>query len=145
MKDKKKFKLITTVIALVVLVVWMAVWFMSQNKGLEEGGPFDSVKVEEEMKNVISLLDAEDYDALQEISDDAMKEVLTTEVWGEAKMQISENWGVLEKLGEVSMSQAEQDGVQFAACQVKATYENVKVNYMIVFNQDMKLAGLYVE
>lgn len=145
MKDKKKYKLITTVIAVVVLAVWMVVWLMSQNSGLEEGGPFDSVKVEEEVKNVISLLEAEDYDALQEISDDAMKEVLTPEGWGEAKVQISENWGVLEKLGNISMTQAEQDGAQYVICQVKVTYENVKVTYRLVFDVDMKLAGLYAK
>ena len=82
---------------------------------------------------------------MQEISDETMKEFLTPEVWGGAKVQFSENWGALEKLGTIYLSEAEQDGVPMVGGQVKATYENVKVTYTIVFDQEMQLAGLYIK
>ena len=145
MKSKKIYRIITTVIAVVVVGVWMFSWMKKQNSGLENSEIFSSEVVEAEMKNVIELLNKEDYDALHEISDDTMKEFLTPEVWGDAKVQFSENWGALEKLGTIYLSEAEQNGLPMAAGQVKATYENVKVTYTIVFNEEMQLAGLYIK
>lgn len=145
MKSKKIYRIITTVIAVVVVGVWMFSWMQKQNGGLENSEIFSSEVVEAEMKKVIELLNKEDYDALHEISDDTMKEFLTPEVWGDAKVQFSENWGALEKLGTIYLSEAEQNGLPMAAGQVKATYENVKVTYTIVFDEEMQLAGLYIK
>ena len=145
MKSKEIYRIITTVIAVVVVGVWMFSWMQKQNSGLENSEIFSSEVVEAEMKNVIELLNKEDYDALHEISNDTMKEFLTPEVWGDAKVQFSENWGALEKLGTIYLSEAEQNGLPMAAGQVKATYENVKVTYTIVFNEEMQLAGLYIK
>lgn len=145
MKNKKAYTMITTVIAIVIVGIGMFLWIQKQNIGLENSTIFSTEVVEAEMKNVIELLNKEDYDSLQAISDDTMKEFLTPEVWGEAKQQFSENWGALEKLGTIYLSEAEQDGAVLAAGQVKATYENVKVTYTIVFNQEMQLAGLYIK
>ncbi len=145
MKNKKTYRIITTVIAIVVVGVWMFSWVQKQNSGLENSAIFSAEVVEAEMKNVIELLNEEDYDALQAISDDTMKEVLTPEVWGDAKLQFSDNWGALKKLGTIYLSEAEQDGIAMVGGQVKATYENVKVTYTIVFNQEMQLAGLYIK
>ena len=145
MKSKKIYRIITTVIAVVVVGVWMFSWMQKQNSGLENSEIFSSEVVEAEMKNVIELLNKEDYEALHEISDDTMKEFLTPEVWGDAKVQFSENWGALEKLGNIYLSEAEQNGLPMVAGQVKATYENVKVTYTIVFNEEMQLAGLYIK
>ena len=145
MKSKKIYRIITTVIAVVVVGVWMFSWMQKQSSGLENSEIFSSEVVEAEMRNVIELLNKEDYDALHEISDDTMKEFLTPEVWGDAKVQFSENWGELEKLGNIYLSEAEQNGLPMAAGQVKATYENVKVTYTIVFNEEMQLAGLYIK
>ena len=145
MKSKRIYRIITTVIAVVVVGVWMFSWMQKQNSGLENSEIFSSEVVEAEMKKVIELLNKEDYDALHEISDDTMKEFLTPEVWGDAKVQFSENWGALEKLGTIYLSEAEQNGLPMAAGQVKATYENVKVTYTIVFDEEMQLAGLYIK
>ncbi len=145
MKNKKTYRIITTVIAVVIVGVWMFSWMQKQNSGLENSNVFSAEVVEAEMKHVIELLNKEDYDALQEISDNTMKEFLTPEVWGDAKMQFSENWGLLEKLGTMYLSEAEQDGIPMAIGQVKATYENVKVTYTIVFDKEMQLAGLYIK
>ena len=145
MKNKKIYRIITTVIAVVVVGVWMFSWMQKQNSGLENSEIFSSEVVEAEMRNVIELLNKEDYEALHEISDDTMKEFLTPEVWGDAKVQFSKNWGALEKLGTIYLSEAEQNGLPMAAGQVKATYENVKVTYTIVFNEEMQLAGLYIK
>ena len=145
MKSKKIYRIITTVIAVVVVGVWMFSWMQKQNSGLENSEIFSSEVVEAEMRNVIELLNKEDYEALHEISDDTMKEFLTPEVWGDAKVQFSENWGELEKLGNIYLSEAEQNGLPMVAGQVKATYENVKVTYTIVFNEEMQLAGLYIK
>lgn len=145
MKSKKIYRIITTVIAVVVVGVWMFSWMQKQSSGLENSEIFSSEVVEAEMRNVIELLNKEDYEALHEISDNTMKEFLTPEVWGDAKVQFSENWGELEKLGNIYLSEAEQNGLPMAAGQVKATYENVKVTYTIVFNEEMQLAGLYIK
>ena len=145
MKSKKIYRIITTVIAVVVVGVWMFSWMQKQSSGLENSEIFSSEVVEAEMRNVIELLNKEDYEALHEISDNTMKEFLTPEVWGDAKVQFSENWGELEKLGNIYLSEAEQNGLPMAAGQVKANYENVKVTYTIVFNEEMQLAGLYIK
>ena len=145
MKNKKNYRIITTAIAVVVMVIWMTSWAQKQNSGLKNSEVFVTETVEAEMKHVINLLDKEDYEALQELADDTMKEFVSEEVLGDAKTQISENWGSLEKLGKIYLSEAEQDGNPMVGGQVKAVYENVKVTYMIVFDQEMKLAGLYIK
>lgn len=145
MKNKKTYQIVTTVIVFLFLVVWMVLWVQKQNSGLKDSTTFSESVVETEIKHVITLLDQEDYSTLQEISTDAMKEYLTEEVWGDARTQFSEDWGTLEKLGTIYLSEAEQDGNRMACGQVKATYENVKVTYTIVFDQEMKIAGLYIQ
>lgn len=145
MKNKKTYQIVTTVIVFLFLVVWMVVWVQKQNSGLKNSTIFSESVVEMEIKHVIELLDQEDYDTLQEISTDTMKESLTPEVWGEAKVQFAEDWGALETLGKMYFSEAEQDGEPMACGQVKATYENVKVTYTLVFDKEMKLAGLYIQ
>lgn len=120
-------------------------WVQKQNSGLKNSSTFSESVVETEIQHVIELLDQEDYSTLQEISTDTIKESLTKEVWGDARVQFSEDWGNLEKLGTIYLSEAEQDGKPMACGQVKATYENVKVTYTIVFDQEMKLAGLYIQ
>lgn len=146
MKDKKKFKIITTIIAVILLIFGMVMWMRNSGSSFGESGLFDQETVETKIEEVIGLLDAEDYDTLHEISDEAMKEALTPQLWGDAKVQISEDWGALEKFGDIYLSEAEQqNGEKMAVGQVKVTYENVKVTYTIVFNTDMQLAGLYVK
>lgn len=145
MKNKKTYQIVTTVIVFLFLVVWMVVWVQKQNSGLKNSTVFSESVVETEIKQVIELLDQEDYEALQELSTDTMKESLTSEVWGEAKVQFAEEWGALKTLGKMYFSEAEQDGEPMACGQVKATYENVKVTYTLVFDKEMKLAGLYIQ
>lgn len=145
MKNKKKYQMVTTMIILLFLAVWMGIWVQKQNSGLKNSTIFSESVVETEMEHIIELLGQEDYDSLQEIATDEMKEFVTPEVWGEAKQQFSENWGDLKGLGKMRFSEAEQNGEPMACGQVKVTYENVKVTFTIVFDQEMKLAGLYIQ
>ena len=43
------------------------------------------------------------------------------------------------------MSEIRQNGQRYVVVQVAVTYENVNVTYTITFDENMKLAGLYMK
>lgn len=64
---------------------------------------------------------------------------------GNAKTQISDDWGNFQSWGSIYLSEVTQQGQTFAVGQATAVYEHVTVTYTISFDEDMKLAGLYMK
>lgn len=142
-KRRTTIKVILITVAVVLCLLAAFVWW-SLPKTYEFGtsGKYDAAEVEAKAKQVIQLLDAGDYEALQEMSDETMKRVTTEENLISAREIISKDWGEFESFGSVFLVEMEQMHIKGAVVQISTLYENVGVNYVISFDEDMRLIGI---
>lgn len=107
---------------------------------------YDRAYVESLTEEIIVLLDAEDYKTLQEeYASDEMKSYMTKEVIGEAKSAVSDNWGEFVSNGNIYSGEVIQNGEKFIIVQVNTMYENVSVTYTITFDDEMRVAGIFMK
>lgn len=131
-----------TVFAVLILA---AAWFLPVNLRFGSSGLFTEAAVETQSKEVIRMLDAEDYEALQTCMDVRMQKILTKEVIEEAKEQAGADWGEFQEFGKCYMTEQRQQGRTRAVVQMNAAYENIGITYTLFFNDDMKLSGFYIK
>lgn len=144
-KRGRRIKVFICIAAVFMAAVLAAVWFLPFGKDFGSSGLFDEKTVEERSKEVIQLLDAEDYDTLLEESNAYMQKVITKETIDEAKKLAGENWGEFQSFGKLYMAEQKQQGKTRAVVQMNAAYENIVVTYTLFFDKDMKLSGLYIK
>lgn len=142
---KKKVVTIAMVIVLALLCLGLYVWWIIP-KAVDIGGdvPFSQEEIAAEAEAVIEILNQDDYDSLQAMAIDEIKAMLNQEVIGGVKNTINEDWGEMQSIGHVYISGVSQKGKLLIVTQVDVIYENVSVVYTISFDEDMKLAGLYM-
>ena len=61
-----------------------------------------------------------------------------------AKKQISDNLGERLQFGNIYISELVQQGAHYAVGEINVTYENTSIVYLVTFNEDMLLSGLYM-
>ncbi|MCH5263256.1 MAG: DUF3887 domain-containing protein [Lachnospiraceae bacterium] len=145
---KYRRKTVTKILVLIVIVVLVlisvAVWYLPKVNDIESSDIFVGTEVEEKLVEVITFLDADDYEGLQAISTSRMTTVLNDEYMSAAKQKLSEKFGERIAVGTIYMQEVQQMSQSFAVCQTTVIYENVTVVYTITFDEEMKLAGLYM-
>lgn len=109
---------------------------------LPEG--FDEAEVKAAAENVIDLLNQRDSEGLNALMSDEMKALLTEDVQAQI-FALVEDSGAFQEISDLQMTGATENGVTFAAVVAKAKYANREITYTISFDQDMKLAGLYLK
>ena len=147
--EQKSYKRLATVkvicltVAVVLCLLGALIWW-SIPKSYEFGtsGKYDAAVVEAKAKQVIQLFDEADYEALREMCDETMKRYTTKENMEPARDMIYKDWGDFESFGSVYMMEMQQMNLKGVVVQVSALYENVGVNYMISFDEDMRLIGI---
>lgn len=135
-------KIIGEIVALLVVLSALAWWTMPKPTALDDG--LTQEEIAAGVENVIGLLDQNDFDSLQEIAVDEMKEVLTQETIDKVRTGISDDWGSLQSIGKVYAQGITQKGKFFIVTQTDAIYENASVVYTISFDKDLRLGGLYI-
>lgn len=146
-KAYKKRKILSNIcsIAAVLIVLCIYVWwYIPKAADITGDTRFTQEKVTVEVEKVIELLDQEDYDALSEMSIEEIQEAMNQETIGGVKDGICEDWGKRQSIGNVYIGGIKQKGRLMVAAQVDAIYENVSVVYTITFDENMRLAGLYM-
>ena len=116
-------------------------WMMPRTGSLEDSTLFDEATVKSQAEKVIGYINADDYESLQDVSADKMKEIMTEERLSEAKEKVSDDWGAFKSMGDISTTTISKRGVNAAVAYVTATYENVEIHYTLAFDEDMKLAS----
>ena len=134
---EKKKKTRNIVIIAVILVLASVATYCS----LEDSTLFDEATVKSQAEKVIGYINADDYESLQDVSADKMKEIMTEERLSEAKEKVSDDWGAFKSMGDISTTTISKRGVNAAVAYVTATYENVEIHYTLAFDEDMKLAS----
>lgn len=144
-KKNRLMKLLGIIAAVLVVIVLAGRFFLPVSKPIENSKVFTKEQVEEKTAVVINMLDAEDYDGLKEISTEQMKSVVKHDVMDSAKAGIATDWGEQVSVGTMYIAEVSQMGKKMAVCQVQVAYENTSVTYLITFDRDMQLAGLYMK
>lgn len=149
--DRKRYRRGTLVKILVLIVVFLlalitvAAWYLPKVNVIEASSIFTRADVEQKLVDVITLLDEDDYESLQAVSTSRMAGVLTNDYMSAAKQQLSEDFGGRISVGTIYIQEVRQMGKYLAVCQATVTYENISIVYTITFDEDMKLAGLYMK
>lgn len=149
--DRKRYrrntlvKILAPIVVIILALIAVAAWYLPKINDIESSEIFVRADVEQKLVEVITLLDEDDYESLQAVSISRMAKVLTEDYMSAAKQQISDEFGGRISVGTIYMQEVRQMGQCLAVCQVTVTYENVSVVYTITFDEDMKLAGLYMK
>ena len=105
---------------------------------------FDEAEVQAAAENVVDLISTSDGQGLTAVMNDQMKAALTEDIQAQI-FALVEGSGSFEEIGELKLGGSSQNGIDYAVAVVKAKYENREIIYTISFDQDMKLAGLYLK
>ncbi len=150
-RDKKsKKKIVGIVIGIVLIVVvglcLLANFLVPRTSEIEESEIFNADEVEIKSMAVIFALNAEDYDTLQtEYANEEMKSFLTKETIDEAKKTIDADWDGAVSFGAAEVMEVRQMGKTYATVQFPVSYGEDTVTYTLSFDEEYKLAGLYMK
>lgn len=146
-KAYKKRKMIIIVIAVILVLFLLGIsgwWLMPKQVDLSGNEKYSQEKVAAEVENIVELLDQGDYTAIQMVSIDKLRNMMNEQTIGAVRNKICEDWGERQSIGKVYMAGVIQKGKLLIVTQVDVIYENISVVYTISFDEDMKLAGLYM-
>lgn len=138
MKMTKLFRLIRFVLLAVLSLVVLG----GCAAKLPEG--FDEVEVQAAAENVINLLNQRDSEGLTALMTEEMKAVMTEDIQAQI-FALLDSTGAFQEILDLKMAGSTQNGVTYVAVAAKAKYEKGEITYTISFDQDMKLAGLYLK
>lgn len=136
------------IIAIVVVICFFAAfawWLFPKARAVGTSGIYTEIVLEEKALQVVSLLDQNDFDSLRASATEEMQPVLTQAQIDQIRDQLSDNWGESVSVEIFSVQEVKQQGKLYASVQVLAAYENITVLYTISFDQEMRLAGIYMK
>lgn len=135
-------------VAVIIFLVITAYLEMPKSKDISDSKYFNSDDLTTQTEQVIDYLDADNFDDMAAISNEDMKAALTKDQlsnWKDAKDKIGSNWGKRTDFTISYMEEVTSKNKVYAIIEVKVAYENVNVSYTVTFDQNNKLAGLYME
>ena len=119
-------------------------WLFPKTVDIGKSRYFDKEEVEAAMKETVELLDAEEYAVLQENAIPQMQSLLNAETRESMRKALSDEWGERKQFGAVYLVEVIQGNRHLAVGEMTVTYENVSVTYRLSYDEDMRLAGIYV-
>lgn len=145
-KAYKKSKILKNLLSIVIVLILLCAfvwWWIPKTYEFGHSGRFVKETVEEKVEETISLLNANDFDALKVYAVEELQDTFTQETIDEGRAHLGDNWGEMQDIGTIYMLEVRQKGKTFLFTQVHVTYENVKVIYTINFDEEMRLAGIF--
>lgn len=143
-QKKRKRTLIS--IAAVILALSIVTYIkMPKRKDISKSEYFTEQQVKDALEETVGLLDAGDYEALRQNSSSEMQQVFQEETIESAKEQIAASWGGRQRFDNMYVTELVQQSKHFAIGEVTVTYEQVSVTYRITYDEEMKIAGLYMK
>lgn len=133
------------IVIVIALLTAAALWILPKSYPFGSSGLFEEETVKSRMQVVVEKVSEEDYDYLKKDCIPEMEKVMSEDTMNKAKSQVSDNWGELKGYGNIYLFEMQQQGRNYAVGQINVTYENTAVTYTITFDEDMKLAGIYMK
>lgn len=128
----------------VLLAVLFGCWLVPKlGKADGNGGPSEET-LTEEAKRVIRCVDAGDYESLNRMMPEQVRQILTEDVIEEAKRQTADDFGEFSSWGDAYVSEISQQGQYTAVVELMVMYEKVSVIYTVFFDEELRLIGLYM-
>ena len=143
-KQARIGKVIAFVAVFLLAVGIFLYWWLPKAKWVGPDGGDKETRAKERAQEVVELLDAGDYDVLKENAVALMEDYLTSEYMGEAKAQLSTDWGERVSVGTGYVVEVSQQGQTYQIVELQVVYENVSVIYSITLDEELRLAGLYM-
>lgn len=144
-KRNKSIKIGLSIIAVLVVILIGVIRLFPKTNSLDESTIFDKQQVEETLIEVIDLMDQQDYVTLQAMSIPQMESVFNESEMEKIINQFSGSFGKRQSIGKIYSQEIIQSKQHFAVCQVTVSYENISITYTISFDENMKVAGLYMK
>lgn len=135
--------LLPIVLVLGVLIVG-GYWLIPRAADISQSDCFEQEAVERKMQETIILFNAGDYEALRAEAIPQLQPHLNEEEMGNAREQTAADWGEFQRFGTVYMQELIQGNNHYVVGEITATYEKVSVIFRLMYDEDMKLAGLYM-
>jgi len=145
---RNKIILIIFVVILAVIILAIALYNRQTPKVSEVGssGLFDKTVVLSTSKQVVELINEDNYEILQDQYTAAeIKEALTPEVMLSAKQQLGNDWGEFQRFTSEYTSEVKVSGRTYAGVEIVALYENRSITFTMQFDEDMLLTLLYMK
>lgn len=131
--------------AVICFFAAFAWWLFPKVSAVGTSGIYTKETLEEKALQVVSLLDQNDFDSLWRDATEEMQSVLTQAQIDQIRDPLSDNWGESISVEIFSVQEVKQQGKLYASVQALAAYENITVLYTISFDQEMRLAGIYMK
>lgn len=138
-------KIVLGIVFIVIVLVVYAWWLFPKASEIGDSGNFTVETLEDRVENVILLLNQNDFEALKVDACEEMQSVLEQESIDKARAVIGGDWGEMQAIGTMYAQEVRQQGKLYAVTQTVVIYSNVDVIYTISFDEDMKLAGIYMK
>ena len=142
---ERRIKRIVSFVVVLVVISALAYWAIPKSAPIGSSGMFTQEAVEEKAKQVVECLGRDDLEGLKSDATEKMKQAIDADMIDSVREQISTDWGEFQTIGKIYTAEMKQRGERLAVAQVVATYENINVTYTLSFDEDMKLAGLYMK
>lgn len=146
-KSKKKIWIISVAVIAVVAISVIAIQSrLPKQYQIGETGRFDENIVSQKCVEITELMYAEKYDEIiNDYSTEEIKASITSDALAQAVKNRGADWGDFKKVQRIDMAELKQNGQWFAVGQITVLYDNLSVTYTLSFDEDMKLAGIYLK
>lgn len=146
--DKKAYRrsrtirIIGEIVLALIVISALSWWMMPKPAALGDDPSLEEITAS--VEQVIGLLNEDDFDDLQAMAVEELKDKLTADVINSVRQEISEDWGRMQSVGKTYVQGVKQKGALIIVTQTDVIYENVSVVYTISFDEDLRLGGLYI-
>ena len=145
LKSRKRNKVLAIVGVVVAILVIGVYLLLPTSIPLDKSKNFSEKEVIEKSKEIIRLYDEEKYDEIKSQSDEKMKSLDIKKVFSEVKAKFCSDFGDFVSYGKIYSVESSQLGKTYAVVQMSVAYKNVSATYTLSFDEDMKLAGMYIK
>lgn len=143
-KREKTVKIIAIISVIVLLLAALIYWLYPKTADIAESGRFSEQEVTGQAKQIIQLLDADDFGSLQPLMTAQMQKLITKDLIDNAKNAVSDDFGGLLSYGNIYMVEVSQMGQHAVIVEITVSYENTGATYRLTFDENMLLSGLYI-
>lgn len=132
------------VTVVILSIVLLFNYFVPKSSSIDESKIFDIEVLNQKVELVIDCLNTDNYEQLMTFSNDLMKQSLGYEELNSAILSLGE-LGDFKSITRTNFSEVKNKKEIMAVGEIVALYEQKSVTYTISFDEDMKLAGLYMK
>ena len=106
--------------------------------------PFDEKVLEQHVMATVARFEKGDIDGLQAEATTELRPHLTAEQISGAKAEYAPKWGARAGVGKPLMTAGKEGDKWYVICELAVGYKATAVVYRLTYDENMKLAGLFI-